>query len=429
MVKFITLGSFDYRYKYMIFYIIIMLPLEYFLGEIFPDDVKIKYLRFEYFPKDIFVYEFFKYFGIFIFGLIVKKIEIESFFKAKKDSNIEKIESLHDMELIYKNQRPTFSLKGIIFLICFYTINLKLLDLFYIFYFSGIDFWTIEIVFIVAINIMIFKIQIYIHKKIAIIIILFFSSLMKIISIIFIYKSDEKRLYKEYGWLFPIGFFSFILFFFVDAYALCKMKWYFNLKFISEKVTLISFGFFGIFLYFLCSIISHSFECKSSEFASYICIVYKDEQSPKYVDNFNIFFKNIWKENRESYINFIYAFLLLLKIFLSAFRYLFSFLIIKELGPEYLICSDSILYFITKIISFIYYLATNKLKEYFTFDLLAQFFSLLGTIIYLELIELNFCGLSYNTKKNINFRAGYDCTNINNEDIYSITSDGISFLD
>ena len=419
MANFITLGSFDYRYKYMVFYIITMLPLEYFLGEIFPDDVKIKYLRFEYFPKAIFVYEFFKYFGIFIFGLIVKKIEIENFFKAKQDFDIKKIESQHDIELIYKNQRPTFSLIGIILLICFYTINLKILDFFYIFYFSGIDFWTIEIVFIVAINIMIFKIPIYIHKKIAIIIILFFSSLMKIISIIFIYKSDEKRLYKEYGWLCPIGIFSFILFFFVDAYVLCKLKWYFNLKFISEKVTLISFGFFGIFLYFLCSIISHSFECKSSEFASYICIVYKDEQSPKYVDNFNIFFKNIWKENRESYINFIYAFLLLLKILLSAFRYLFSFLIIKELGPEFLVCSDSILYFIIKVISFFYYFATNKLQIYFIFDLFAQLFSLSGTIIYLELIELNFCGLSYNTKKNINLRAESDIITLKDTDAYS----------
>ena len=419
MVKFITLGSFDYRYKYMIFYIIIMLPLEYFLGEIFPDDVKIKYLRFEYFPKAIFVYEFFKYFGIFIFGLIVKKIEIENFFKAKQDFDIKKIESQHDIELIYKNQRPTFSLIGIILLICFYTINLKLLDFFYIFYFSGIDFWTIEIVFIVAINIMIFKIPIYIHKKIAIIIILFFSSLMKIISIIFIYKSDEKRLYKEYGWLCPIGIFSFILFFFVDAYVLCKLKWYFNLKFISEKVTLISFGFFGIFLYFLCSMISHYFECKSSEFSSYICIVYEDEQSPKYIDNFIIFFKNIWKENRSSYINFIYAFLLLLKILLSAFRYLFSFLIIKELGPEFLVCSDSILYFIIKVISFFYYFATNKLQIYFIFDLFAQLFSLSGTIIYLELIELNFCGLSYNTKKNINLRAESDIITLKDTDAYS----------
>ena len=403
----------------MVFYIITMLPLEYFLGEIFPDDVKIKYLRFEYFPKTIFVYEFFKYFGIFIFGLIVKKIEIESFFKAKKDSDIEKIESLHDMELIYSKQKPTFSLIRIILLICFYIINIKLLDFFYIFYFSGLDFWMIEIVFIVAINVMIFKIQIYIHKKIAIIIILFFSSLMKIISIIFIYKSDEKRLYKEYGWLFPIGFFSFLLFFFVDAYALCKMKWYFNLKFISEKKTLILFGFFGIFLYFLCSMISHYFECKSSEFSSYICIVYEDEQSPKYIDNFIIFFKNIWKENRSSYINFIYAFLLLLKILLSAFRYLFSFLIIKELGPEFLVCSDSILYFIIKVISFFYYFATNKLQIYFIFDLFAQLFSLSGTIIYLELIELNFCGLSYNTKKNINLRAESDIITLKDTDAYS----------
>ena len=165
--------------------------------------------------------------------------------------------------------------------------------------------------------------------------------------------------------------------------------------------------------------ISHYFECKSSEFSSYICIVYEDEQSPKYIDNFIIFFKNIWKENRSSYINFIYAFLLLLKILLSAFRYLFSFLIIKELGPEFLVCSDSILYFIIKVISFFYYFATNKLQIYFIFDLFAQLFSLSGTIIYLELIELNFCGLSYNTKKNINLRAESDIITLKDTDAYS----------
>ena len=39
------------------------------------------------------------------------------------------------------------------------------------------------------------------------------------------------------------------------------------------------------------------------------------------------------------------------------------------------------------------------------YEVLAEFFSLLGIIVYLELVELNFWNLSYNTKKNIQKRA------------------------
>ena len=53
MVKFITLGKFDNKYKYMFFYILIMLPLQYFLGDVFPDEMKIKFFRSENFPNDI----------------------------------------------------------------------------------------------------------------------------------------------------------------------------------------------------------------------------------------------------------------------------------------------------------------------------------------------------------------------------------------
>ena len=61
------------------------------------------------------------------------------------------------------------------------------------------------------------------------------------------------------------------------------------------------------------------------------------------------------------------------------------------------------------------------MKNDFVFDLLSQFFSLLGTIIYLELIELNFCGLNHNLKKNIKFRANSEIL-----EIYDIDSDAQS---
>ena len=101
-----------------------------------------------------------------------------------------------------------------------------------------------------------------------------------------------------------------------------------------------------------------------------------------------------------------------IKILFSAFQYFFSFLIIKLLGPEYLVCADSILFFLIKIISLIFYLINKSLKIEFLFDFLSQFFSLLGTIIYLELIELNFCKLNYNLKRNINIRSNIEILDI-----------------
>ena len=96
-----------------------------------------------------------------------------------------------------------------------------------------------------------------------------------------------------------------------------------------------------------------------------------------------------------------------------------NYIIIKVLGPEYLICSDSILYFLIKTITLIYRIITNELNSEFIFDFLSQIFSILGTIIYLELIELNFCNLNYNLKSNINKRAEFDLFDITNDDKYS----------
>ena len=66
MVCFIRLGDYDKNYKYIIFYIIIRLFYEYFLGEVFPDKMKIAFLRRENFPHSIIVYDVFKYLFILI---------------------------------------------------------------------------------------------------------------------------------------------------------------------------------------------------------------------------------------------------------------------------------------------------------------------------------------------------------------------------
>ena len=75
----------------------------------------------------------------------------------------------------------------------------------------------------------------------------------------------------------------------------------------------------------------------------------------------------------------------------------------------------NILWFINSLINI-----DNNDKIYVTtniIDITLSVFYLLGSIIYLEFIELNFCGLNFYTRKNIKRRA-------NTENYYSIENLG-----
>ena len=57
MVKLITLGKYDHKYKYLIIYIIIYILFEYLLGYSFPEEMQIKFLTEENFPDNVLINE------------------------------------------------------------------------------------------------------------------------------------------------------------------------------------------------------------------------------------------------------------------------------------------------------------------------------------------------------------------------------------
>ena len=175
-------------------------------------------------------------------------------------------------------------------------------------------------IFIVLLNILLFKIKIYFHKKIAIAIILFFSTLKKIISIISIYESEDEKVYKQYIWILFFGVIGFLLCYAFDSYSLCKIKWYFDLKFISASKLMIYFGILGILFSFIGSLISNFIECNNDNFSYHVYFMY-DENDSKYFDNFSIFFKQIWKGDRYDSVNIGYIFIILLKISMQLKHY------------------------------------------------------------------------------------------------------------
>lgn len=426
MATCITFGKYNKNYKYIFIYIVFRLVFEYFLGDVYPDAMKISFLTSDNFPLCVIVYDIFKYFFMLILGLILLKIELKTNSSTQNESDKSKKNEIEDQlevgiiaeEEEKKKENFFCAFISRCSIVILYIINNKISEVGSMIGLKGLDFWTVEIIFICFLNYLMFKKKIYSHQKIAIAIILLFATLMKILNIISSYRNDDaknnndttsyyKKIkeHKKYPWIIPIGVILFLVIFFVHAYILCKLKFYFHLKFLSPSRILIYFGIAGTFINLLGSFISNYVECKDNEFFNVICKVTEDNSSKKYFDNFIIFFNNIWRNSRNTYQNIGYIILIFIKLFMTAIYYYLIFLIIDIFSPEYYLCSNSSFFFITKFICLIYYLATHSLSPDFIFETLAQFFALLATIIYLELIELNFCNLNFNLKKNIENRA------------------------
>ena len=112
-------------------------------------------------------------------------------------------------------------------------------------------------------------------------------------------------------------------------------------------------------------------------------------------------------------MNILYLFLFIIQLLLNALRLLYSLLIIRNLSPEYYLCSYGIYFFISRFFELINAIINDGVINTAIFNLLADTVSLICILIYLEIIELNFCNLNHNLKKNIENRC-IDDYNVNN---------------
>ena len=122
----------------------------------------------------------------------------------------------------------------------------QLKKIYNVFGLKGLDFWMFELVFIYTITVFIFKLQIYRHKILSISIIIIFSTIMKLISLYISISNKENKIYIKYIWIIPIGISTFLIFIFMRSYAYCKLKWLFDIKYISPIKLLIVLHFIEI---------------------------------------------------------------------------------------------------------------------------------------------------------------------------------------
>ena len=111
-------------------------------------------------------------------------------------------------------------------------------------------------------------------------------------------------------------------------------------------------------------------------------------------------------------------------------------MIIKYYTPIHVIFSYPVQFFIEKTFLLIFtaiffpdelFSKQNQLKK-FLLDESGDIASILGLLIYLEMIELNFCGLSYNLKKNI-INRGRDEYKNSMKINYDIKEGNLYFID
>ena len=343
---------------------------------------------------------FFGYLGVIIF----------SFFVGRKN---DKIESMETINLSYTNENKTVNeiknkdnkssskIFGFFMAILILWVAEENLILIYVDIFQDLDFWFFELIFISIIFSKNFIFKIYSHQILGMAISIGVGSILKAYNITLAFnnsKEDGETIYSKY----PLVFFFMILYFLLiiaRSYVNTQLKVFMDLKFISQRALLLLYGVVGAIMCFITGIIITYVPC-SNDMKGYVCkINYEDKL---YFDNMYEYM-GLGKEILARLINII---LNMIAFFLLKY---YDTLIIKEYTPIHVIFSFPIQYICEKtfliILTSIFFVEDlfpkdNHLPKFLT-DTSGDVGAVTGFLIYLEIIELNFCGLNYNLRKNI----------------------------
>ena len=126
--------------------------------------------------------------------------------------------------------------------------------------------------------------------------------------------NNKNSLLKLYIWLLPVAILLNILILLGRDYALCKMKFFFDLKYISEIKFLVWLGFFGIIINLIGGLAVTFIPCANKKNINYICKI--NYNNKLYFDNFRTFFKNLWKKDEKEIINILRTLIIIAKVYI-----------------------------------------------------------------------------------------------------------------
>ena len=276
-----------------------------------------------------------------------------------------------------------------------------------------LDFWFFEIYILIQIYSKIFLVEIYRHQYFAIFLNLF-PSILKIIGTALTLSTNEDIIYNRYKWWIFVGFFIFCLLTAINSFIYCSIKSLLDLKYTTISHILIFYSSLGILISFLISIFSTYFPCTTSENINYftekMCKIIENNYT--YFDSYKIYF-NSFSEARSSEI-LTRTFIIILDALTFSFKTYFLLLSIQYTDPVHAYFNIPIYYIFQKIVLIInnaivdkkaFLITSNYKVAKYCLDISGDFFCLIGFLVYLEIIELNFFGLNRDLKKYITQRS------------------------
>ena len=421
---------------------------------------KIKFFNFIPVLKDHYIIrELIVYMSAIVCGILFYLFKDMKEMKKKGEITIRKQQRLKK-EIFKEKGSITFI---IIFISLIYCINNVIRTFLYsaIYY---VEFWMLEIAFIVIISSIVFKTKIGNHKKVAVFIISGVLFILRIINCILPrtnhnceskkecqekYLGDNNIFYvikQKFGNLFyvPIIFVFYIIIAIMRDYSWVKTKYLLDIKSVHFFKIFIYLGAIGSTLIIIilvlltkkpCEILknvkqvynnstnSYSYINMTNEayisFKTKICKFKLYDENKKelklYYDSFNILFNGYKKFDKNIKIE---VFVILPLLFALNIIINFSqLLLIKNFDPYMLLVCSNFYFFTQRLIEFVVNRGEEKYLTKIQFILyeVEELVSIFANLIYMEIIELRFCNFDYDTKNQIQLRADLELQ-INDDD-------------
>ena len=308
--------------------------------------------------------------------------------------------------------------------VCFvYVLHLESLKIVGYFKLGSLNIWTAHIGFVIIFMNIYFPENIYKHQLYSMIFVIFLDTILIVISTFLDYE-DNNNIYQVKGIILCICVILFyICITFIFSYAEVKTKILIDRKYLSPYIIIVLVGIIGFIMNTITSLFIEFYgdECNDLSETNIYC--YANVSS-----YFNIL-KTIFNNNPKEFYVEIFFFSLFSMIF-EFLNMTFVIFIYKYLNPSYLLLSDNIYFTFFSLINFFFIkkkFDSLSIKKFIISES-SEIFELLAFLIYLELIELRFCGLNKNIRKNIEKRAEIEISGDMNNDI-SINTDLIDESD
>ena len=384
----ISCGKCDKRYFKMFFLFLIVNIIILIMYVLF---VYVTFINFNIITKSYLLKRFLKYFGMslsFIPELILK-------YKTKSSNKQESIQINNRnnvngfIEFIYTDLSDTMKFKDYLN-IGFMCLLLLIIDFIKVFlgkreYSSDSQYTFIELPFLLLISAFVFKINYYKHQYLSIIVITVIGFIIYIIKTIYYYKetSDLENVMIELSLIILIGL--------GESIFLSYTKVLMQFKFFSPYKVCYVFGLINGFIILILYFIISEFKCPKK---SWLCDI--EYKGVYYFDNI-YFFINEYKISQKILLFLIAIFegiiKLLYNIIINYYSVCHIFLFLQNKGIADSINAD--------VIKKSYNLLQGIINCLYLIDI---FFIL----VFLELFQLNFCGLNKNLKVNIQKRTNED---------------------